>query len=155
MACVGALRTCGAPAPLTLGVKARTRYMRFIAKASLLLLGLCVVAGGGLMWSYNQPSVSAKPFQRASWLSGADVLKSVGDPGCVRGAMALELIDSNRLIGMTPEELSALLGPANEKGTDQMYPLGQCSGFGWEDSALVIKLDSEKKVVTARFQRAP
>lgn len=129
--------------------------MRFIAKASLLLLGLCVVAGGWLVWSYNQPSVNVQLFQRASWLSGAAVLQSVGDPGCVRGAMALEFIDSNRLIGMTPAELSALLGPENEKGTAWMFPLGQCSGFGWQDSALVIKLGSEKKVVSARFQRAP
>lgn len=129
--------------------------MRFIAKASLLLLGLCVVAGGWLAWSYNQPSVSAQPFQRASWLSGSSVLESVGDPGCVRGAMALELIDSNRLTGMNSEELTALLGPATEKGTDWIYPLGQCSGFGWEDSALMINLGSEKKVISARFQRAP
>lgn len=129
--------------------------MRFIAKASLLLLGLCVVAGGWLAWSYNQPSINSQPFQRASWLSGADVLESVGDPGCVRGAMALELIDSNRLIGMNPEELTALLGPVTEKGNDWMYPLGQCSGLGWEDSALMIRLGSEKKVISARFQRAP
>jgi hypothetical protein len=129
--------------------------MRFIAKAFLLLLCLCVVTGGWLAWSYNQPSIDAQPFQRAPWLSGAGVLESVGDPGCVRGAMALELIDSNRLIGMTSEELAALLGPASEKGADWTYPPGQCSGSGWEDSTLMIELDSEKKVISAGFQRAP
>lgn len=129
--------------------------MRFIAKASLLLLGSCVVAGGWLAWSYNQPSVSAQPFQRASWLSGAGVLQGVGDPGCVRGAMALDLVDSNRLIGLSAEELTALLGPVTDNTADWAYPLGQCSGFGWEDSALMIKLGSEQKVVSVRFQRAP
>lgn len=129
--------------------------MCFIARVFLFLLGLCVVTGGWLVWSYNQPSVSAQSFQRASWLSGASVLATVGDPGCVRGAMALDLINSNRLIGMSTQELLALLGRASDKGPDWMYPLGQCSGFGWEDSALLITLGSEKKVVSARFQRAP
>lgn len=129
--------------------------MRFIAKVSILLLGSCVVAGGWVAWSYNQPSVGAAPFQRASWISGAGVLQSVGDPGCVRGAMALDLVDSNRLLGLSGEELTALLGPATDRGADWMYPLGQCSGFGWEDSALMIKLGSEKRAISARFQRAP
>lgn len=129
--------------------------MRFITKVSILLLGSCVVAGGGVAWSYKQPSVSAAPFQRASWISGAGVLRNVGDPGCVRGAMALDLVDSNRLLGLSGEELTALLGPATYRGNDWMYPLGQCSGFGWEDSALMIKLGSERRAISARFQRAP
>lgn len=129
--------------------------MRFIAKASLLLLCLSIVAGGWLAWSYNQPSVNAQPFQRALWLNSSSILESVGDPGCVRGAMALDLIHSKRLVGMNPEELIALLGPAAEKGADWMYPLGQCSGFGWENSAMMIRIGSERKVIFARFQRAP
>lgn len=127
--------------------------MRFIAKAFLLLLSLCVVAAGWLAWSYHQPSVSAQAFQRATWLSGSGVLKSVGDPGCVRGAMALDLVNSKRLIGMNAEGLTALLGPATEKEPDWIYPLGQCSGFGWQNSSLVIKLGSDMKVISARFQR--
>ena len=138
-------------------VKAHRRYMLFAAKTSLLLLVLCIVAGGWLAWSYNQPSVNAQSFQRASWLDGSAVLASVGDPGCVRGAMALDLIHSNRLIGMNSDELTLLLGPSIEKrrGFDWMYPLGQCSGFGWEDSALMIQLGGERKVTSARFRRAP
>jgi hypothetical protein len=129
--------------------------MHFIAKTLLLLLGLCIVTGGWLTWDYNQPSVDAQTFQQASWLSGAGVLEGIGGPGCVRGAMALDLIDSNRLIGMNSEEVRTLLGPSIEKGAAWVYPLGQCSGFGFEDSALMIQFGGERNVISARFQRSP
>lgn len=129
--------------------------MGFIAKASLLLLGLFIGAGGWLRWTYGQPSVDARSFQASSWLSAAAELEVPGDPGCVRGAMALDLIDSKRLIGMKYNEVNALLGPAIKNGGRWTYRLGQCSGFGWEDSALLVDFDNQSSVISARFERAP
>ena len=69
--------------------------------------------------------------------------------------MAIDLIDSRRLIGMRSQALADLLGPPMVNGAEWIYPLGQCSGFGWEHSRLVIQMDGEHRAILAQFQREP
>ena len=108
-----------------------------------------------MAWSFYQPTASAEPFDRSAWVARSELADGVGDPGCVRGGMALDLIDRERLIGMTAEEVSALLGTARRYGSEWIYALGQCSGYGWHDSGLVLRFSHQDRVTAAWFQHAP
>lgn len=119
----------------------------FYAAASVLTLAGFLVA-----WSAAQPTVEAEPFSRDIWLQAADVAGAIGDPGCVRGAMALDLLNSKRLTGLSKVKVEHLLGKPAEFGDGWSYSLGQCSGFGWSHSVLVLQFGVPDNVVSARFQ---
>lgn len=108
-----------------------------------------------MAWSFYQPSVSAEPFDQLTWRARSELAGGVGDPGCVRGGMALDLIDRDHLNGMTAKEVSALLGAPTGHETDWTYALGQCSGYGWHDSGLVVRFGPANRVASAWFQHAP
>lgn len=129
--------------------------MRTPIKVALSLLGVAMAGGTWMVWSFYQPIVSAQTFDRAVWLAGAELTDGTGDPGCVRGGMGLNLIATRRLEGMTADEISALLGPRMIHVTEWTYALGQCSGYGWHDSGLVIRFGPDGRAIAARFQHAP
>lgn len=118
---------------------------------------LCLVTGFGawMAWSFHQPTVSAEAFVPSAWSASAELADGIGDPGCVRGGMALDLIDRERLMGMTAEEVSALLGTPMRFGLEWTYALGQCSGYGWHHSGLVVRFNPANRVTAAWFQHAP
>ncbi len=129
----------------------RRRATRIIA----IFLGSGFIAAGWIAWSFQQPSVQARPFDQSEWLRSANMATDVGDPGCGRGALALGLIESKRLSGLTKSEVSAVLGEPTRYGPNWSYALGQCSGFGWHHSGLRVQFDGVGKVVGAQFQHAP
>ena len=128
--------------------------MRFI-KASVLVAGafLCLIALGA--WSVSRPSVAAEPFSRPIWLHAAALASDVGDQGCIRGAMALDLVETKRAVGLAMADVAALLGTPARHGPEWSYALGQCSGFGWSHSALVVRFDGGGRSLEARFKHAP
>ena len=129
--------------------------MRISIKVALSLLAVAIASGSWTVWSFYQPVVLAQAFDREVWLASAELTDGTGDPGCVRGGMGLNLIDTRRLEGMAADEISALLGPRMRHVTEWTYALGQCSGYGWHDSGLAIRFGPDGRASAARFQHAP
>lgn len=126
-----------------------------LTRVMIAVLVLFAGLGTWMAWSYQQPSVSAEPFEAAKWSAGAGLAEGIGDPGCVRGAMALDLLQRKRLPGMTAGEVHALLGTPARYGPEWTYALGQCSGYGWQHSGLVVRFSPADGVIAASFQHAP
>jgi hypothetical protein len=125
-------------------------------KLAALALAVCLMAAvSWLVLGVSRPSVEARPFDREEWLRNADLASGIGDPGCVRGAEALYLVERKALIGMSKGAVSAMLGAPSQHGSAWAYALGQCSGYGWNHSELVVRFGEKGEVVAARFTHAP
>jgi hypothetical protein len=107
----------------------------------LLAIGAIAVFIAGLTWSYYFDVASdTEPFSSSKWIELSSPYKNTNDPGCVRGGMALDLIEKEIIKGKTPKQVSETLGnPDKASGSTFSYELGQCSGLGWHSSILVIK----------------
>ncbi|MFN7569841.1 MAG: hypothetical protein ACK5TK_00080 [Betaproteobacteria bacterium] len=128
----------------------RSFLLRFFAlAATLFLLGFAA-----LVHHYFAPGAERTAFNRDAWLAVRH-LEGVGDPGCYRGGMALDLVKSGQLIGKGLAEVEATLGaPTSRTPTSWRYALGQCTGFGWEHSLLVVRFGSSPSVTEAHIRRA-
>ncbi|USR41203.1 hypothetical protein L1F06_007150 [Ectopseudomonas hydrolytica] len=107
----------------------------------LLTIGTIVFFIAALTWSYYFDVISgAEPFSSSSWVERSNPYKITNDPGCVRGGMALDLIQKEILKSKTQKQVSEILGtPDKISDSTFSYELGQCSGLGWHNSILVIK----------------
>ncbi|MCZ8252046.1 MAG: hypothetical protein O9318_06225 [Hylemonella sp.] len=105
-------------------------------------------------WSFKYPSHTAEPFDAKAWKSAAPVYGASNDPGCVRGGMALTLIETELLAEKSPAAVTELLGePERKSASSWRYQLGQCSGYGWSDSELWVDFDPDvSRVLRARFR---
>jgi len=74
------------------------------------------------------------------------------DPGCVRGGMALGLMDSRILIGLDKLAVLDLLGhPNRASATSLGYNLGQCH-WDWKASLLEISFDNSLLVENTKIE---
>lgn len=107
----------------------------------LLTIGAIVFFIAALTWSYYFDVTSgAEPFSSSNWIELSNPYKITNDPGCVRGGMALDLIQKEILKSKTKKQVSEILGtPDKISDSTFSYKLGQCSGLGWHNSILVIK----------------
>jgi hypothetical protein len=112
-----------------------------IQALALLTIGAIVIFIAGLTWSYYFDVTSGtEPFSSSNWMDLSNPYKITNDPGCVRGGMALDLIQKEILKRKTKEQVAEILGiPDKISDTTFSYELGQCSGLGWHNSLLVIK----------------
>lgn len=121
---------------------------------ALLFIGLaflCLVFW--LTWSMFRLTVKPEPFDSAQWKQTKAAGHVSNDPGCYRGAMALDAIESRVLIGKTSDELSSLLGlPERTVENRWLYPVGQCSG-DWVHSALVLTFGKDGTVLATELKR--
>jgi hypothetical protein len=110
----------------------------------LSLAGAVLVLAGWLFWSHRQPTHPAEPFDARAWQAAAPVYQASADPGCVRGGMAQDLIDRQLLVGKSAAQVRELLGEPDGRrsATAWTYELGQCSGWGWSDSVLLLEFDA-------------
>lgn len=115
--------------------------------------GCCVGLVALIVNAQSWPTVEAEPFSRNAWHQGA-ALSAVQDPGCVRGGMALDLLEKGRLLGLTQAEVIDLLGTPADQAREWRYALGQCSGFGWSHSELRISFDNRGKAMEVKFEHA-
>lgn len=115
-----------------------------------------VALGCTLAWSYNFGTEAERTaFISAKWKERANVYAYSNDPGCIRGDMALDIIATDMLIGKTVTDTRALLGEPNKSSADALYyELGQCSGFGWYESELVVTLSKSQQVSKVKISRA-
>jgi hypothetical protein len=120
--------------------------------AVLALLGLSVAIW--LFRDFRQPSQAAQTFDGAVWRSAAPVYGASNDPGCVRGGMAQDLIQRQLLVGKSVPQVLELMGQPERRDTGVWaYELGQCSGWGWSDSELLLEFDAGgTQVLRAVFQ---
>jgi hypothetical protein len=124
--------------------------MRFRAVFKIMILfvllatGAMTVSIASLAWSYYFGVTSeAEPFSSSNWIELSNPYKITNDPGCVRGGMAVDLIQKEILKGKTTEQALEILGnPDHISDSTFSYELGQCSGLGWHNSILVIKFMS-------------
>lgn len=124
---------------------------------SVLLLLAAAACIGALVWmavTYSSPSCAREPFDQGRWLNSALSLAASNDPGCVRGGMAVDLLDRGALQNLSKRSVVELLGePNSQHDTTYRYELGQCSGWGWQHSSLTLSFSSAGTVVRADFTR--
>lgn len=129
--------------------------MRALKLATLSVVSLVALTTIWVAWEFAQPSEPKQRFVQTEWFARESLTTDIGDPGCVRGGMALDLIDRRLLLGMRTPEVVALLGSPSRQDIDWRYKLGQCSGLGWYDSELVLRFDSSSRVAAVSFARVP
>ena len=114
-------------------------------------LGLFVVismASIPVFWTFSTPE-QKRSFESDEWKRSLALINQAKDPGCVRGGMALDLIDNKRLVGLTKAQVAGLLGNSDESHAKHwLYSVGQC-GFDWRQSFLTIRFDLNEKVTNA------
>lgn len=115
-----------------------------------------IALGCALAWSYNFGTEAERTaFIPAKWKERANIYAYSNDPGCIRGDMALDIVATDMLIGKTVTDTTVLLGEPNKSSADALfYELGQCSGFGWYESELVVTLSKSQLVSKAKIARA-
>ena len=104
-----------------------------------------------LVWSFHY-GVSAEKteFSSKAWKNSADIYAHSNDPGCIRGGMAIDILESELLHGKSITEVKSLLGePALGTNALLSYELGQCSGFGWHNTLLGVSFNSEGEFLSA------
>ena len=129
------------------------KAMRHITIATAIAI---VALGCALAWSYNFGTEAERTaFIPAKWKERANVYAYSNDPGCIRGDMALDIVATDMLIGKTVADTRALLGEPNKSSADALYyELGQCSGFGWYESELVVNFSKSQRASKAEISRA-
>jgi len=84
-----------------------------------------------------------RPFDAVQWRSLSQEAR-LNDPGCVRGGMALFLLDNDSLDGLSVASVKKLLGEADTVLANQLhYALGQCH-WDWRHSSLVVIFNDGK-----------
>ena len=120
--------------------------MRASYIAILVVLGVSSCAGG-LVHSFN--SFDAKPvaFTQDAWRKLQPDVESSNDPGCVLGGLAYGLKESRLLAQRQERFVFEQIGqPTKREGDDLVYSVGQCHGWGWHHSELVVQLSAERTV---------
>ena len=114
-------------------------------------LGVLVVISMALIpvfWTFSTPE-QKRSFESDEWKQSLAVINQLNDPGCVRGGMALDLINNKRLVGLTKTQVAAMLGNPDESHVRRwLYSVGQC-GFDWRQSFLMIRFDLNEKATYA------
>jgi hypothetical protein len=117
----------------------------------LLLAAVFLVAAlaAAALWPSAPPA--REPFDATAWKGRVEALEETGDAGCVRGGMAVDLIESRVLVGATATQVVERLGSPDKAHGAWRYAVGQC-GRWWEQSALVLTFDAGARVAQASLQ---
>lgn len=120
----------------------------------LLVPAVAALLVAAWLWrSTRQVSYAPEPFDATKWKS-ALVSSPGNDPACVRGGMALDLVQKETLTGKSGPQVMELLGTPDEQGpATWTYHLGECPGWGWNDSDLRLSFDADNiRVTSATFE---
>lgn len=116
---------------------------RRILTVFLLLLAVAALAAAAWLWrSERQAAYLPERFDATRWKA---TLASGGatDPACVRGGMALDVMRQQTLLGKSGPQVVELLGEPDERSPAAWtYHLGECPGWGWNDSDLRLNFDT-------------
>jgi hypothetical protein len=107
------------------------------------------------MHSFDSFSAEPEPFSTDAWRELRPVLDSSNDPGCVLGPLASGLVNAKVLYGKPATFVVAQLGePTKRSNGEFVYSVGQCHGWGWHDSELVVYLSGQNMVTEVRTRAA-
>lgn len=104
---------------------------------------LALVTGG--------PRLQRLGFDTAAWKAAAGTVAATNDRGCVRGGMAVDLVEKRNLIGATGTEVVSLLGSPQDASGQWSYDVGQC-GTWWGQNALVLTFDANGRVRSVELE---
>jgi hypothetical protein len=124
-------------------------------RSRLVVGAVAVVVLALVVWtwsSFYEVIETQRPFDRSEWLA-APHRDTSADPGCYRGGMALDVVRSARLIGKDAAYTESVLGPPEGRSPGVWhYSIGQCTGFGWHNTDLLIHFDSRFMVTKAEVR---
>lgn len=106
-------------------------------------------AWGALAFYAARPQ--RESFDSSAWKARASILAETNDPGCFRGGMAIDLIETKALLGATATDVVSRLGNPESSDGSWTYWVGQC-GRVWQDNALVVTFDPAAKVKGVVFR---
>jgi hypothetical protein len=117
----------------------------------LTLVGICAAgAAAAVVHSFNSFSAEPVAFSKEGWHRLRADVESSADPGCVLGPLAQDLVQSGHLSRRSGQYVVEQLGqPSKRQGSELVYSLGQCHGWGWHHSELVVRLSEQGTVVSA------
>lgn len=102
--------------------------------------------------NFSALHIQVEPFDANQWRDRQEQAQQF-DPGCVRGGMAMALIQTDRLNNLSKRDVTELLGPSDGGPVDQLrYSLGQCH-WDWEHSELLLSFSSNGLVERATIQK--
>ncbi|WP_396268961.1 hypothetical protein [Ideonella sp.] len=120
-------------------------------RISLALCAFAVLLAALAYVNFTSVHADPEPFDAREWRRRAEQAKQP-DPGCVRGGIALTLLDDRQLNKLGKNEVIARLGPAEVMRDDQLrYSLGQCH-WDWRQSDLVITVAPDGAVVSVTIE---
>ena len=123
--------------------------MRRRRRLGLAAVGVLLAVAGAAYWvgthwpplPWSAAGWGARPFSSADWWAAK------GTPGDTRATMLRSLLRSRPLVGKTPAEIVALLGPPDSSGGDWCeYVLGMRSGFGIDYDGLILEFGPDDRV---------
>lgn len=120
-------------------------------RLAITFVGLCL-AGATAAAVHSFGSFAAEPasFSKEAWHQLRAEVESSADPGCVLGPLAQDLVRSGHLNQKSRRHVVEQLGePSKQQGTDLVYAIGQCHGWGWHHSELVVQFSEDGAVVGA------
>jgi hypothetical protein len=112
------------------------------------LAGLSVVfAAGAVAHSFSAFDAQRQAFSRETWHELKPLMEQTADPGCILGPMTQDLIQSGQLLGTTATKALQLLGaPSSQSASGLVYAIGQCHGWGWYHSELVLAVSPQSAI---------
>ena len=127
--------------------------MRTALLASLAGLSV-VVAAGTVANSFSAFDAQRQAFSPEAWHELQPLMDQTADPGCVLGAMTQDLIQSGQLLGTTTTKALQLLGVPNSRSASGLvYAIGQCHGWGWHHSELVLAVSPQSVITGASVRK--
>ena len=112
-----------------------------IKRLGIVLGVLVCITGASFYWLLAGVRVESQPFDSLTWKQLYET-SQLNDPGCVRGGMALNLIDSGALVGVSRATVLFALGePDSSQQHLLTFGLGQCH-WDWRHSELAVWLNA-------------
>ena len=128
------------------------RLIRLAAIAAAVL----VAVSAAFVWSFNSFGAERSHFSVQAWKQKRIDAYASNDPGCVLGGLAEDIIRKGLMNNQPKPTVVAQLGePDEEHAALIVYAVGQCHGWGWHQSELVLRLSAGGTVSEAELRRTP
>ena len=115
-------------------------------RASVLaaIVGFAVlISTGAMVHSYQSFAAEPQAFSKEAWQRQRVDVESSNDPGCVLGGLTQDILIKGRLKAKSEQYVLDQLGPPDRReASNLVYFIGQCHGWGWDHSELIVRLSA-------------
>ncbi len=109
-----------------------------------------LLSTGALVHSYQTFDAEPQKFSKEAWHQHRIDVESSNDPGCVLGGFTQDILNKESLKAKTEQYVLDQLGPPSRReASNLVYFIGQCHGWGWEHSELVVRVSEAGAVLGA------